>query len=63
MKLIYDELTAKLFSPVGQENIDTNDFTIRLAEEFALVTYTDMERGQGNGGLHWRRSSKYEECE
>ena len=27
-----------------QENIDTNDLTIRLAEEFALVTYTDMER-------------------
>jgi len=43
-KLIYDELLAELFYPVRQENIDTNELTIRLAEEFALVTYTDMER-------------------
>jgi hypothetical protein len=44
MKLIYDELIAELFYPVHQENIDTNDLTIRLTEEFALVTNTDMER-------------------
>ena len=27
-----------------QENIDTNGMAIRMAQEFALVTYTDMER-------------------
>jgi len=40
----YEELIAELFLPVRQENIATNDLTIRLAEEFSLVTYTDMER-------------------
>ena len=42
--IVYDELLAELFYPVRQENMDTNDLTIRLAEEFAFVTYTDMER-------------------
>jgi hypothetical protein len=43
-KLLYDELLAELFYPARRENIETNDLTIRLAEEFSLVVYTDMER-------------------
>ena len=42
--LLYDELLAELFYPVRQENIATNDLMMRMAEEFSLVTYTDMER-------------------
>ena len=43
-KLIYDELLVELFYHVRQETIDTYDLTISLAQEFAFVTYTDMER-------------------
>jgi hypothetical protein len=35
---------AELFYPAHRENIETNDLTIRLSEEFSLVVYTDMER-------------------
>ena len=43
-KLLYDELLVELFCSVREENIETNELTIRLAEEFSLVTYIDMER-------------------
>ena len=43
-KLLYDELLAELFFSVCEENIKTNELTIRLAEKFSLVTYIDMER-------------------
>ena len=43
-KLLYDEFMAELFYSVREENIETNELTIRLAEEFSLVTYIDMER-------------------